>query len=256
MRQALAAIALTFTIAGTARAGSGHSDLWWNPDESGWGASITQQGNILFVVIFAYSSSGAASWLVGPRMQEVLVPGSTDPLYSGPLYETKGPWFGGAFDPDDVSVRTVGSVGITFHGYSNARIAYTADGTQVSKDITRQTWEASNLSGEYLGASSFSYFCPAFEARRETGVVTITQGDGRFSMRYTAAGRTCDYSGNYIQRGRIGMVLGGSAACTDGSTHNFDAHRIEGQAQTFSMEMSVGAAGSGCRWGGRLVGVQ
>ena len=30
-----------------------YTDLWWNPAESGWGLTITHQGNVLFLTIKA-----------------------------------------------------------------------------------------------------------------------------------------------------------------------------------------------------------
>ena len=59
LRLLLVALALA-SFAWTARASSGtnFTDQWWNPDESGWGASILQQGDVLFVDLFVYGADG------------------------------------------------------------------------------------------------------------------------------------------------------------------------------------------------------
>ena len=53
---ALLAAALSAICAVAAAAvGTNFSDQWWNPAESGWGASILQQSDILFVALFVDS---------------------------------------------------------------------------------------------------------------------------------------------------------------------------------------------------------
>jgi len=72
-----------------------YSDHWWNPQESGWGLSITQHpSDRLFAVWFVYSQASQPIWYTLP-------PGAwtTATLISGPVYKTTGPYFGGAFDP-------------------------------------------------------------------------------------------------------------------------------------------------------------
>ena len=46
-------LALSVTVA---RADTGHADLWWNASESGWGAHVTQQADVIFLVLFVYDS--------------------------------------------------------------------------------------------------------------------------------------------------------------------------------------------------------
>ncbi len=66
------AFTLLFLLAGLARPGFANtfstdsSDLWYIPTESGWGANVVQQNEIIFVTLFVYSQSGAPTWFVGP----------------------------------------------------------------------------------------------------------------------------------------------------------------------------------------------
>jgi hypothetical protein len=71
------------------------SDLWWNPDESGWGLALTQHGDTVFGVWYAYAEDGKPLWVVMPdgRFSQ---PGR----FAGKLYTTDGGTpYGKPFDP-------------------------------------------------------------------------------------------------------------------------------------------------------------
>lgn len=38
--------------------------LWWNQNELGWGATLTQQYDVIFVTMFTYDSAGNPTWYV------------------------------------------------------------------------------------------------------------------------------------------------------------------------------------------------
>ena len=38
--------------------------LWWNQNEPGWGAAITQQYGMIFVTIYSYDNNGTPVWYV------------------------------------------------------------------------------------------------------------------------------------------------------------------------------------------------
>jgi hypothetical protein len=113
-----------------------YTDLWWNAAESGWGVNFNHQGNILFGTLFTYDTSGSPLWLVmsnGARQQ--------DGSYQGDLYQLRGsafsaPWTGS-------TVTTVGTMKFAPAGTDNATLAYTFNGTQVVKSITRQPFATS-----------------------------------------------------------------------------------------------------------------
>lgn len=115
--------------------GFDYSDLWWNPLEPGWGLNLIQHAsNVIFGVMYTYESPNRATWFV--------LPGGTwssPTTYSGMLYRVTGPRFNGAtFDPAAVNVREVGSATLTFADRDHATFAFSADGTAVTKTITRQ----------------------------------------------------------------------------------------------------------------------
>jgi len=54
---ALATVAMcAFAVPSRASLGTNFTDQWWNPNEAGWGASILQQYNTLFVDLFVWPS--------------------------------------------------------------------------------------------------------------------------------------------------------------------------------------------------------
>ncbi|MGE5094984.1 MAG: hypothetical protein ACM3SO_07585 [Betaproteobacteria bacterium] len=113
--------------------------LWWaSPpgSESGWGLNITQQGDIIFATWFTYDANGPM-WLV---MSQGERQAGTN-AYEGALFRTTGPAFSAdPFDPSRVSLTSVGSARLTFTDASNGSFAYTVNGVQQAKAITRQVF--------------------------------------------------------------------------------------------------------------------
>jgi hypothetical protein len=114
--------------------GTNHTDLWWNPTESGWGININQQDAVVFATLFTYDRDGKALWLFmsdGERQ--------ADGSYAGTLYRATASAFDaapfGGFD-----ATPVGSMHIAFSGRDNATLTYTFDGASVTKSITRQVF--------------------------------------------------------------------------------------------------------------------
>ena len=111
------------------------SDLWWNPQESGWGLSIKQNtSDQIFAVWNVYNASGQPVWYT-------LQPGQWTQAYAytGPVYRTTGPYFGGPFDSKQVDVTQVGTGTITFSptDYTTGTFSYTVDGVSGMKPIAR-----------------------------------------------------------------------------------------------------------------------
>ena len=109
-----------------------YSDLWWNPNESGWGMAMAQQNANIFLAWYVYDGSGKPIWYVAPNCA---VNGSG---CSGTLYATTGPAFGPTFDPNQVHAASVGSAIVSFIDANNAVLSYTVNGVQGTKTITRQ----------------------------------------------------------------------------------------------------------------------
>jgi len=128
--------------------------LWYNQNESGWGMNVIQQNGVLFVTLFVYGTDSRPTWYVASNTQFVA---GTSVRFTGPLYTVTGPYFGGAFNPNAVNVRQVGT--LTFDTtctgcniYSNAQVTYTVDGVTVVKSVRQQTWAAISIPPSGYGA--------------------------------------------------------------------------------------------------------
>lgn len=114
---------------------STHTDMWWNPAESGWGMSVIQHpSDKLFLVWYHYRDDGAPDWLAVPDGAW------TSPTrFSGPLYRTSGPPMGGLFDPSSVTFVPSGVAELDFDGADRATFSWSlTDGRQGRKSISRQ----------------------------------------------------------------------------------------------------------------------
>lgn len=110
-----------------------YSDLWWNPNESGWGMVVEQHpSNIAFIAWYTYDGNGNPKWYVGPDC--VMVGDGC----TSTLYQTTGPPFGPTFNPAAVTVQTIGSVTLSFTDRSNGYMSYNVNGSVGVKAITRE----------------------------------------------------------------------------------------------------------------------
>ena len=111
-----------------------YTDLWWNPNESGWGLNLTQHASrAIFGVWYTYEADGTRTWYVMPGGSW-----TSANTYVGALYTTAGPAFTAPFNASDVEARQVGSATITFSDANNGTFAYSVDGVTGTKAITRQ----------------------------------------------------------------------------------------------------------------------
>ena len=110
-----------------------YSDLWWDPDEPGWGLQVTQHpGGNLFASFLVYAQDGSATWyiMMGGTWSDAVT-------YSGPFYKTNGPWFGmpiaAGFD-----IQQVGTATFAFTAYSTMAFTYSIDGVAKMRNLQRQ----------------------------------------------------------------------------------------------------------------------
>jgi hypothetical protein len=111
-----------------------HTDLWWNPDESGWGVALTQQFQIIFAAWYVYNDGGQPVWYVVPNCPV----NSAGNRCSGAVYRTTGPAFGPTFNPNTVASFEVGTATFAFSDANSGTLSYTVNGVSGNKAITRQ----------------------------------------------------------------------------------------------------------------------
>jgi len=233
------------------------SDLWFNPSEQGWGMNVIQQDDTLFITLFVYSSAGNATWYVGPATTFQGDQGNSQ-IYTGPLYQTVGPWFGGPFNPGAVGNRQVGTVTFKYDFINGATLTYVVDGVSVLKQVQRQTWKTNDIAGTYLGATIGTYTgdCgPSTGYAEEPATVTVTQSVSSVTIVASGVSATCTYSGAYFQDGRMGSI-NGSFACSNGGAGTFQAFEIEASPQVLAGRANSQFAGTSCTWSGRFGGLR
>ena len=119
------------------RAGiANYQDLWWNPDESGWGVNLVHQGNLMFATLFTYDESGRDKWFVASGLAR-----QADGAFTGALYSTTGPPFD-ASPWTPFGFQQVGDMSLRFSDGENGTLAYNVGAASVTKQIRRQVFQA------------------------------------------------------------------------------------------------------------------
>jgi len=204
------------THAGATTLSPNYSDLWWNPNESGWGLNISQQADVMFVTLFVYNANTQPVWYSATLALQSGQFGS-EYVFTGDLYQTAGPPFSNVpYMQGAVVYRRVGTMQFDATASAIATLQYSIDGISVSKQITRQTLRANSILGTYLGGTSdITSGCtnPVNNGRRteDPGPISIVQSGSQVVI--TAP--TCAFTGTYSQQGQTGRIDGGTYTCTN-----------------------------------------
>jgi hypothetical protein len=247
------AIFLYSGIASAVTVTTDFSDMWWNPNESGWGANMIQQGDTIFVTLFVYDASGQPTWFVGPNTGYTGSGGGAQ-HFSGLLYKVTGPYYGTFFNPSSVNAVQVGSVSFDANTQSTGTLTYSVNGVNVTKSVQRQTWRTENLAGSYRGATIGTFTgCPGTSTVDIPTTYTVTQTATNVIVNEFGPNYTCRYTGTLTQTGKIATIVG-LGTCTDGSTQNFTATNVQAGQDFFSMAMTTDV--STCHFAGRMGGMR
>jgi hypothetical protein len=257
LRAGLLALVLLAAPAVRAASTTNFSDQWWDPNESGWGASVQQQRDVLFIDLFVYGIDGRPTWFTAAAYLQPS-PGDGRVLFIGDLYVTSGPYFGGAFNPGAVANRRVGTLTFDASSTDTAALAYTVDNVLVTKNVMRQLWAYEDFSGAYYGGVTYQLSqCgnPANNgAVEDLGAVQITHtGNTAFSMVTQSASTTCTWNGTYGQAGHMGNATG-TFGCVNGIAGSFTAYELERTLGGFTGRFI--AVDQYCHLDGRLGGVR
>jgi hypothetical protein len=252
IRNWLAAALLAAAI--PAHAGK-YSDLWFNPEESGWGMNVVQQGDTAFVTLFVYGADGKPAWYVAPAAQVTAIGSGNLPLFRGMLYRTEGPAHTGPFDPSRVKAFGVGELFLETLSSGRIRVTYTTEGTgEIVKEVQRQTWQLPPLAANYTGQFILRLTIPGstpFGTHAYHGEMLVGVGDdGQAFMRVDdALGPRCEYRGPLVQSGRFARITG-TFGCiggdfTDGTFEITDFEVTEHGISGFLRKSSPALNGSG-----------
>jgi hypothetical protein len=249
LRHSIVVVAVIFSALALPSHAASYQDIWYTPGEEGWGLNITQQGDVLFASWFVQGQDQAPTWFSAAASKT----GAN--TYSGSLNITRGAWFGGAWNPAAVSTTATGTATFTFNDKKSLRLVYSSGGTTVTKTLTRFTFAAQNLSGDFYGAElgtptnctnngkyfAFSLFSIAasFAPNSNGGPIKITQETAG------ATGSTfCTLSGNFVQYGTA-IEASGNYTCTTGTSGTWRA--TDGQFSDEAFSMKVVANSGSCQ---------
>jgi hypothetical protein len=124
---ALAAVALP--AAAQSVPAANYSDIWFNPNESGWGVTFTQHtDNAVEAVWYTYDPRAADPSSAGNfKPLWIVMPGGTwssPTQFTGDVYVTLGTPFAQAWNPSALGVTKVGTFTFNFSSASTATFAY------------------------------------------------------------------------------------------------------------------------------------
>lgn len=195
-----------------------YTDLWWNPQESGWGANIVHQGETAFVTLFVYGADGRPTWYVAPAARTFAYDASGQPVMKGVLYRTQGPWHGGPFDTSKVATQPVGEMTIEPGVGGAIRLHYQAEGLELTKDLVRQTFDQPSFGSNYHGSFNLRQVKPGSlpgGTREYHAEIQVHIDEGQAFIRVWELLGQCIYRGAYAQVGKFARVSG-HFVCTGG----------------------------------------
>jgi hypothetical protein len=217
IRRFAAALFATFAFALPASAttfSTDYTDLWYNPAESGWGVNVIQQGNTIFATLFVYGPDQAPTWYVASNTV-----GASATSFTGPLYRTTGPYFGGVWTGGGPAIQ-VGTMTFNFTTPTTATLTYSVNGVTVTKSVQRQSFVFNNLGGNYVGGVTGSASGCTLTGIFAYYLLTVTHAaSNAISLRVdffagNGAPANCTFNGTYSQNGKLGNVAGNWSCST------------------------------------------
>jgi hypothetical protein len=277
-RATIAFLTAMLLATGLARAASttNFSDQWYVEAESGWGASVLQQADILFVDLFVYGADGTPTWFTAAAYLQSSAPAG-HVLFIGDLYRTNGPYYGGPFSSSPVTYAKVGTLTFDADTVNTATLTYNVGGVTVVKNVTRQLWRYENIAGNYYGGfvydqtsctdaidnGRFEIFANMqFNHLSDNSVtlnVQITSVNYNGLPLTLPAGLTFTMAGTYEQAGHMGLVQGRSTISIPGEggdTATVTLFEIERSINGITGRYLAVDDRGGCRVNGRFGGVR
>jgi len=221
------------------------SDLWWDPNESGWGINLAQQDNLVFATMFVYGPDGRPRWYSASSMNGVQGTSAAVTSFSGKLSESTGPRQPGTFNPSEVARREVGNITFETISDNSAQLSYSVDGVLVSKRVQRLTMKGPNASGEYVAYRSARGCGTATDPlSNNPASIRILQDGSQFTMTSTVLNETCTYVGTPEQRGRITGVKGTFSCSAQTPPGTFEITHMNVSYQGFMAHLTTRTSAS------------
>jgi hypothetical protein len=274
----IAFLAAAMLAPGAARAAytTNFSDQWFIETESGWGASVLQQWDVLFVDLFVYGPDNMPTWFTAAAYFQ-----STGPaghiVFTGDLYRTAGPYYGAPFGSVPVTYAKVGTLTFDADTVNTATLIYLVNGIEYRKNVTRQLWRYENIGGNYYGGLVYDQTSCSVSADNghyevfgnlsfthlSTNAVTVSMQIASVLVNSVPitlpAGVSYSIAGTYTQSGHMGMVNGKSAITIPGEgtdTATVSLFEIEETISGISGRYVATDDAGGCKTSGSFAGVR
>lgn len=225
-----------------------HTDVWYIPEESGWGANVVESDDFLFVTFFIYGADNKPTWYTAQLTLD-----STG-NYNGKLFASTGTFYSMPWKASDLSLTEVGTASFQPTSPYTARLIYvvTAGSVTVTKLIQRQTLTRITLGGSYIGAQAGAYSgCDnasnngAYSDFFSLQVNQSTSGTVLFTFTYQSL--SCTFSGTLTQFGKLYTMPTTAYKCSTGLDTNAAMGEISATSLGIEGRFSAPAVGSGCR---------
>jgi hypothetical protein len=233
----LACLGLSLPAAATTYSAIDYTDLWGttSPLENGWGLNLIQQTDVIFATMFVYGPDGTARWYSASNLSS-----GNGVTWSGPLAQTTGSYFGAPWS-GDAAATVVGNMTVSFSGANSGVLSYNVGNVNVTKNISRFSLRANNLTGRYIGGATTR--CTNGTYVLIFDQLTVTQNGLSVVLRViwntsaTVQG-TCDFNGTYGAQGRL-ATISGNYSCTytnnsPGNVGTFTISNIEASQNGFN----------------------
>ncbi|HEY2968948.1 MAG TPA: hypothetical protein VGK75_11355 [Casimicrobiaceae bacterium] len=237
-------------------AATDYTDIWYLPSESGWGVNLIQAEDVIFVTFFIYGPNNQPTWYVA------IIYRDGNGNFTGNLYSTVGPYFGGPWTPASYAPTLAGTASFyPSSAYQGTLIYSLAAGPTVTKIIQRQTLKTISLGGSYTGGQAGAYSgCSnngsnsSYKDNFDVQVTHFDNGTATFQFAYTS-GLSCTLSGTLTQYGQLYTIPSASYACSDGLDTTADMSQIKATAQGIEGRFAAPSVGGGCREDASFSGV-
>ena len=244
LRRALALLATVLAL--PASAGQ-YTDLWFNPQQGGWGVNVVQQLETAFITYFTYGPDGRPTWYFASDARVTAYASGGLPLFSGTLYRAEGPWHGAPHDPTKFKPTAVGTIDLELLGKSSMRVHTRIDGVRDTREVVRQTWDQELLAGSYVAQFVLRLTTPTGQliGTRDDGadvLVSFIQEEGFMRTDLRGGGR-CEYRGPHSQAGKL-LTFSGTFSCDSGDARSgtFEMRDVEVTENGFTAQLRTTSA--------------
>jgi hypothetical protein len=229
------------------------SDAWYNAQEPGRGAQLVQTGSFIFATVYDYALSTLPTWFSG----ELDV--SAANTFTGPLYVTTGPYFGGPYNATPWVYRQAGTMQFRALSPDTGVLDYTVDGVAVTMQLQRQPLTLDDYNGTFASvATQTTTNCTnaANNGSQTTAqIIQISQTAQTMSaVQQHQSGDNCQLTGAYSQLGRNGR-FDGTYVCTSGDSGMFIMFEMNNHVRQFNGRTAYQSNTNGCLSTGRVTGV-